>query len=272
VEGVSDLALAVELAHAAGHRLLDLRATWAGGRFRGPVRAAQGGRTPAPQEFLAAALAEWRPNDAILSEEARDDLARLDADRVWIIDPLDGTREYGEPGRTDWAGPRRALGAPVRRPGAGEISVGAVALPARNTVLGSDGAHPLPERAPGPLRIAVSRTRPPAVVVAAAEELGAELVPMGSAGVKVTAVVLGEVDAYAHGGGQYEWDSAAPIAVARAAGAHTSRLDGSPLRYNCRDPPAARPAGRAPGVRPPRCSRRWPAPADPHAPEERIRP
>jgi 3'(2'), 5'-bisphosphate nucleotidase len=234
-EGVSDLALAVELAAAAGHRLLDLRATWAGVGPEDQAALRKAGDACA-QEFLAAALAEWRPSDAVLSEEARDDLGRLDADRVWIIDPLDGTREYGEAGRTDWAVHvalwERLFGGPE----AGELSVGAVALPARGTVLGSDGAHPLPERAPGPLRIAVSRTRPPAVVAAAAEELGAELVPMGSAGAKVTAVVLGEVDAYAHGGGQYEWDSAAPVAVARAAGAHTSRLDGSPLRYNCRDP------------------------------------
>ncbi len=227
-EGVPDLALAVELAAAAGHRLLDLRSSWDGNdadlRKAGDACA---------QEFLAAALTRWRPDDCVLSEEARDDLARLDADRVWIIDPLDGTREYGETGRTDWA-VHVALW--ERTTGdAGELSTGAVALPARSTVLGSDGAHLLPPRADGPLRIAVSRTRAPAVVLAAAEALGAELVPMGSAGVKVLAVVLGEVDAYAHGGGQYEWDSAAPVAVARAAGVHTSRLDGSPLRYNCPD-------------------------------------
>jgi 3'(2'), 5'-bisphosphate nucleotidase len=230
---LGDLALAVELARAAGHRLLDLRAAWTGD----PAGLRDAGDAAA-QGFLGAALARLRPGDAVLSEEAYKadpgaDGARLQADRVWIVDPLDGTREYGEDARTDWA-VHVALWTRTR--GGGELAAGAVALPARGAVLGSDGAHPVPARGHGPLRIAVSRTRPPAVVTKVAAELGAELVPMGSAGVKVTAVVLGEVDAYVHGGGQYEWDSAAPVAVALAAGAHASRLDGSPLRYNCPDP------------------------------------
>lgn len=233
LDGVTDLALAVELAQAAGHRLLELRATWSGD----PAALREAGDAHA-QEFLGAALARFRPADAVLSEEAYKadpgaDGARLLADRVWIVDPLDGTREYGEDGRTDWA----VHVALWERDGAGgRLAAGAVALPARGTVLGSEAGRALPARAPGPLRIAVSRTRPPAVVTAIAAELGAELVPMGSAGVKVTAVVLGEVDAYVHGGGQYEWDSAAPVAVAVAAGAHASRLDGSPLLYNRADP------------------------------------
>jgi 3'(2'), 5'-bisphosphate nucleotidase len=241
LDGVTDLALAVELAQAAGHRLLDLRAAWTG-----DAAGLRDAGDAAAHEFLMEALARFRPGDAVLSEEAYKadpgaDGVRLGAERVWIVDPLDGTREYGEDARTDWA-VHVALWTRVQGEGTGgegalgELTAGAVALPARGTVLGSDGAHPVPGRGAGPLRIAVSRTRPPAVVAAVAEELGAELVPMGSAGVKVTAVVLGEVDAYVHGGGQYEWDSAAPVAVALAAGAHASRLDGSPLRYNCPDP------------------------------------
>lgn len=224
----ADLELARELAEAAGARLLELRARWdgdeAGLRKAGDAAA---------QELLAAALGRARPDDAVLSEEARDDLARLDADRVWIVDPLDGTREFGE-GRDDFA----VHVALWERTGAddGDLTAGAVALPGRGLVLAADGTHTMPARPEAPIRIAVSRTRPPAVAVAVAETLGANLVPMGSAGVKVTAVVLGDADAYVHGGGQYEWDSAAPVAVARAAGAHTSRLDGSPLRYNRADP------------------------------------
>ncbi len=223
-----DLALALELAEAAGACLSELRASWTGDEA-GLRKAGDA----AAQEVLAARLGTDRPEDCVLSEEARDNPVRLAAARVWIIDPLDGTREYGE-GRDDWA-VHVALWERAAGPD-GDLTVGAVALPGRGIVLGSDGSRPLPEPPGTGLRIAVSRTRPPAVAVAVAEALGAELVPMGSAGVKVTAVVLGDVDAYIHGGGQYEWDSAAPVAVARAAGVHTSRLDGSPLRYNRPDP------------------------------------
>jgi 3'(2'), 5'-bisphosphate nucleotidase len=164
------------------------------------------------------------PGDAVLSEEGADDRARLDAERVWIVDPLDGTREFGEPPRTDWA-------VHVALVIAGDPVAGAVALPARKVVLST--AAPPTLAGPGPtVRLAVSRTRPPAAAALLADALGAELVPMGSAGAKAMAVVLGEADVYAHSGGQYEWDSAAPVAVARAAGLHCSRLDGAPLVYN----------------------------------------
>ncbi len=226
-QGQSDLELARELAAAAGERLTQLRAGWSGDEAE--LRKAG---DAAAQELLAARLTVARPDDSVLSEEAKDDPIRLGADRVWIVDPLDGTREFGE-GRHDWA-VHVALWERSAGP-EGDLTVGAVALPGRGLVLGSSG-QVVPEPADGPIRIAVSRTRPPAVAVAVAEALGAELVPMGSAGYKVTAVVLGEVDAYVHGGGQYEWDSAAPVAVARGAGVHTSRLDGSPLRYNRPDP------------------------------------
>jgi 3'(2'), 5'-bisphosphate nucleotidase len=223
-----DVALAVELAQAAAACLTELRAGWQGNEH--DLRKAG---DAAAQEMLADRLARARPGDAVLSEEARDDSARLGNDRVWIIDPMDGTREFGE-GRADWA-VHVALWERAAGP-EGELTVGAVALPGRGLVLSSGDYRPTPPVAAGALRIAVSRTRPPAVAVAVAEALDAELVPMGSAGYKIAAVVLGEVDAYVHGGGQYEWDSAAPVAVARKAGVHTSRLDGSPLRYNRADP------------------------------------
>lgn len=181
-------------------------------------------------QLLASRLSQLRPDDAVLSEEAADSPARLAADRVWIIDPLDGTREFGEPGRTDWA-------VHVALWQRGQLTAGAVALPALGTVL-STAAPPRREPpAPGSrLRIFVSRSRPPRFVQQVAAELGAELVGMGSAGAKAAAVISGEADAYIHAGGQYEWDSAAPVAVALAAGLHASRLDGSELRYNQPDP------------------------------------
>ena len=179
------------------------------------------------QAFLARFLAENAPEDAILSEEAPDDPARLVAERVWIIDPLDGTREFSE-GRDDWA-------VHVALWERGDLTVGAVALPGLDSVLTtSDGNREWTR--PDRLRLAVSRSRATPVVEALAAELNAELVPMGSAGYKACAVARGEVDAYVHTGGQYEWDSAAPVAVARAAGLFTSRVDGSPLEYNNENP------------------------------------
>jgi len=220
----SDHELAAELAGQAGQRLLALRAT---GREPGELRAA-GDRSS--HEFLIARLTRLRLGDCVLSEEGKDDPARLTADRVWIVDPLDGTREYGEPGRTDWA-------VHVALWERGELTAGAVALPARDQVL-STAQPPRPRQGsrPGaggqPLRIVMSRTRAPAFLAPLAARLGAELVPLGSAGAKAAAVILGDADAYLHDGGQYEWDSAAPVAVALAAGLHASRLDGSKLAYN----------------------------------------
>jgi 3'(2'), 5'-bisphosphate nucleotidase len=223
--GLSDTELAAELARAAGRGLLELRAEV--GEL--PPDEVKKRGDAAAQRALAAGLAAARPGDAVLSEEATDDAARLDAARVWIIDPLDGTREYSE-GRSDWA-VHVALWAD------GDLVAGAVALPGLGTVLTSDPAPVVPPRnAAAPLRMAVSRSRPPAIATGVAESLGADLVAMGSAGFKVASVVRGEADLYVHGGGQYEWDSAAPVAVALAAGLHASRLDGSPLRYNQADP------------------------------------
>ena len=184
----------------------------------------------AAHDLLVALLAEHRPGDAVLSEEGKDDKARLGADRVWIVDPLDGTREFSEPPRDDWA----VHVALWSRTGdhTGELVAGAVAQPGLDTTFHTGEPPVVPARtAPRP-RIAVSRSRPPAFVQALAEEIGADLVPMGSAGAKVISVARDVSDAYVHAGGQYEWDSAAPVAVARAAGLFTSRVDGTPLVYN----------------------------------------
>ena len=225
----NDHALARELADQAGRRLLELRA---GGGEPDLLRLA-GDRLS--HEFLAAELAARRPGDAVLSEEAADDKARLAADRVWIVDPLDGTREFGEPGRTDWA----VHVALWERAAAGGLTAGAVALPAQGQVLSTCAAVPFHQngRAAGDarLRIVVSRSRAPRLVRDISDLIDAELVPLGSAGAKVAAVVCGAADAYVHGGGFYEWDTAAPVAVARAAGFHASRIDGSPLLYNQAD-------------------------------------
>jgi len=182
-------------------------------------------------EFLIAELARLRPDDEVLSEEGQDDPARLAASRVWIVDPLDGTREFGEPGRVDWA-VHVALWERGERGERGELTAGAVALPAQDRVLST--AEPLtPPPAPqDPLRLLVSRSRPPSFVQRLADRLGAVLVPLGSAGAKAAQVISGEADGYVHSGGQYEWDSAAPVAVARSAGLHASRIDGSKLVYN----------------------------------------
>jgi 3'(2'), 5'-bisphosphate nucleotidase len=170
-------------------------------------------------------LAEHRPHDAVLSEEGKDDKARLQASRVWIVDPLDGTREFSEPPRDDWA-------VHVALWEEGELVAGAVAQPALGETFNTGRPPVVPPRTSDRPRIAVSRTRPPAFVEALAEELDAELVPMGSAGVKVISVTRDVSDAYVHAGGQYEWDNAAPVAVARAAGLFCSRVDGSELVYN----------------------------------------
>ena len=279
-----DHALARDLAEEAGRRLVELRA-----RGGDPDVLRKAGDRQS-HEFLTRELADRRPGDVVLSEEGADNPARLSARRVWIVDPLDGTREFGEPGRTDWA-VHVALWEKTEwersgTSGPGDLFAGAVALPAQGKVLstatagqqqqcsidvvtttsmfhrgregasdGGDSGTALPGGdggagggeageasggvggdeagvASGRIRIVVSRTRAPQFVRNIADLINAELVPLGSAGAKVAAVVGGEVDAYVHGGGFYEWDTAAPVAVARAAGFHASRIDGSALAYN----------------------------------------
>ncbi|MBX8691330.1 3'(2'),5'-bisphosphate nucleotidase CysQ [Mycobacterium sp. 20091114027_K0903767] len=225
---MNDHELAARLATRAGDLLLDVRADYADA----PAAERKAAGDKQSHDFLMAELAKLVPGDSVLSEEAtadqRADPARLSAERVWIVDPLDGTREFSELGRDDWA-------VHVALWSAGELVAGAVALPAQNTTLSTpDVAAPRPFE--GPPRVVVSRTRPPAVALAVREALDGTLVEMGSAGAKVAAVVRGVADVYVHAGGQYEWDSAAPVAVARAAGLHTSRIDGSRLVYNSADP------------------------------------
>jgi 3'(2'), 5'-bisphosphate nucleotidase len=179
-------------------------------------------------------LRELRPGDAVLSEEAADDLSRVDADRVWIVDPVDGTREFSMPGRADWAVHIALWQRDTTA--AGAITDAAVALPAVGQVYRTDTVTPPPPRADGPIRITASTYRPPAVLWWLRDHLDIELVRIGSAGAKAMAVVRGDVDAYIHAGGQWEWDSAAPAGVVRAAGLHATRLAGDPLVYNRRDP------------------------------------
>lgn len=221
--------LAAAIATAAGRALLELRQ-----RFDGSdPKALKDAGDRLGHALITATLKAYRPADVVLSEEGPDDLARLTSDRVWIVDPLDGTREFSEPPRDDWAIHVALWERGAGGTGAvGELTAGAVALPAKDLTLAT---YDLPVLAPsrsGRPRFMVSRTRPAAEAEHVAHELGGELVPMGSAGAKAMAVLLGEGDAYVHSGGQYEWDSAAPVAVARAAGLHCSRIDGSPMIYN----------------------------------------
>ncbi|VBA55827.1 3'(2'),5'-bisphosphate nucleotidase CysQ [Mycobacterium attenuatum] len=221
---MDDHALAERLAAEAGRLLLDVRQEFAG--VAAHERKAVGDKRS--HDFLMRALAMRRPVDAVLSEEGADDPVRLRAARVWIIDPLDGTREFSEPGRDDWA-------VHVALWQAGALVAGAVALPAQGITLATPHVAP-PPAASGRPRIVVSRTRAPAIALAVRDALGATVAEMGSAGAKVAAVVRGLADVYVHAGGQYEWDSAAPVAVARSAGLHASRIDGSALAYNRADP------------------------------------
>jgi 3'(2'), 5'-bisphosphate nucleotidase len=217
---VTDAELARDIACSAGALLLQLRTQFSG------AEAGREGDLQANALIVDRLLAE-RPDDALLSEERQCDGSRTAASRVWIVDPLDGTREYAE-GRDDWA---VHIGLAI----AGVPAIGAVSIPARDECWSSDRA-PEPRAAEIPPRMVVSRTRPAKEALLVAEALGAEMIPMGSAGAKAMAVLRGDADIYLHTGGQYEWDNCAPAAVARAAGLHVSRVDGSPLVYNRTDP------------------------------------
>jgi 3'-phosphoadenosine 5'-phosphosulfate (PAPS) 3'-phosphatase len=224
---MNDVELAADLAQRAGQLLLELRA-------RAGVTGKELGKLGdlAANDLLLAALADARPSDAVLSEESVDSSARLTADRVWIIDPLDGTREYGIPGRQDWA---VHVGLWTRGQG---ISAAAVAQPALDRVYTSEStdSREQPSEPNNPLVFLVSDSRPPDFAKPVSDALGATLQPMGSAGAKTMAVIRGDADAYLHAGGQWEWDSAAPVGVAQGAGLYAARIDGSPLRYNSEHP------------------------------------
>jgi 3'(2'), 5'-bisphosphate nucleotidase len=223
---MTDAELAAHLADVAGKLLLLVRDC---GVLTGKALGKAGDQTA--NQYLIHAIAEARADDGLLSEESKDTDARLSKSRVWIIDPVDGTREYGEItdgcARTDWA-------VHVALAIDGVAKIGAVALPGLGLVLRSDQPTPLPA-APAIPRMVVSRTRPAKEALAVAEAIGAELIPMGSAGAKAMAIVRGDAEIYLHTGGQYEWDSCAPVAVAAAHGLHVSRVDGSPLVYNQAD-------------------------------------
>ena len=218
---MTDAELAAHLAEVSGQILLQVRAS---GMLSLKALGKAGDATA--NQFLCHALREQRPDDGLLSEEERDNPSRLEKSRVWIVDPVDGTREYGE-ARTDWA---VHVGLAID----GVATVGAVALPGVGVVLRTDTPAAVPA-APERLRMVVSRTRPAKEATDVAERIGAELVPMGSAGAKAMSIIRGEADIYLHSGGQYEWDSCAPAAVALAHGLHVSRIDGSPLVYNQAD-------------------------------------
>jgi 3'(2'), 5'-bisphosphate nucleotidase len=226
--GADDHRIAADIAEATGVMLVQLRAELVSAGVaswrvmdEGDMRA---------HHFIVERLAELRPDDAILSEEGRDGPARLSADRVWVVDPLDGTNEFGQPGRSDWA---VHIALAVR----GEPLVGAVALPAMGVVYGTGDPPPYPPPLDGRrLRVITSRSRSSHAAAVVAHSLDADIVTLGSAGAKAMAIVAGDADIYAHSGGQYEWDNAAPAAVAISAGLHVSRLDGSTLIYNRPDP------------------------------------
>ena len=246
---LTDAALAAEVAAQAGELLLAMREQIG---YYDPYDLGDAGDKRA-NTLILDRLHQARPHDAVLSEEAVDDVSRVDADRVWIVDPVDGTYEYSLPGRVDWAvhialwqrskhgegdTSTSAVGGGTMSPaaGGGTITDAAVALPALGEVYRTDTVTPPPPRRDGPIRITASSNRPPAVLWALRDKMDIQLVRIGSAGAKAMAVVRGDVDAYIHAGGQWEWDSAAPAGVLWAAGMHASRLGGAPLVYNRRDP------------------------------------
>lgn len=220
---MTDAELARAIAEEAGALLCRLRDS---GVATGRELGARGDREA--NELILARLRAARPGDSILSEESRDDRTRLASPRVWIVDPLDGTREYSE-GRDDWA---VHIGLAID----GAAAIGAVALPGLGVVYAT-GDRPIAPSAPRTRpRMLVSRSRPPEIALDVARALDAEVVPMGSAGAKTMQVVAGDADIYLHAGGQYEWDNCAPAAVAGHFGLHASRIDGARLRYNGEDP------------------------------------
>jgi 3'(2'), 5'-bisphosphate nucleotidase len=227
---VTDAALAAAVAQEAGELLLRVREEVG---YYDPYELGDAGDAIA-NKLILARLLEQRPQDAVLSEEAADDLSRVNADRVWIVDPVDGTGEFSKRGHVDWA-VHIAL---WQRTGGsdGTITDAAVALPAVGEVYRTDTVMGPPPRTEGPIRIATSANRPPPILWWLRKQLDVQLIGIGSAGAKAMAVVRGDVDAYVHAGGQWEWDSAAPAGVVLAAGLHASRIDGSPLIYNQRDP------------------------------------
>ena len=179
----------------------------------------------AGHRYIMSALTAARPDDVILSEEAADNRRRLSAKRVWIIDPIDGTTEFAEHPRHDWA-------IHIALWEAGELTAASVALPTLRVTFDASPAAVVPPSTRAKPLLVTSRSRNPYCAVMVANALGCDVARLGSAGAKAMAIVMGEADIYVHDGGMYQWDSAAPSAVAKAAGLHVSRIDGSPLKYN----------------------------------------
>jgi 3'(2'), 5'-bisphosphate nucleotidase len=179
----------------------------------------------AGHRYIMSALTAARPDDVILSEEAADNRRRLNAERVWIIDPIDGTNEFAEHPRHDWA-------IHIALWEAGELTAASVALPTLGVTFDASPAAVVPPSTRAKPLLVTSRSRNPYCAVMVANALGCDVARLGSAGAKAMAIVMGEADIYVHDGGMYQWDSAAPSAVAKAAGLHVSRIDGSPLEYN----------------------------------------
>ena len=223
----ADARLAARLATEAGHLLVRVRDELT--RAGAPAWQVMDTGDLASHRFIAQALADSRPDDAVLSEEGLEDPRRFVTDRVWIVDPLDGTSEFGEDGRHDWA-------VHIALWDADHLAAGAVSIPVLGVTFCTDPPPVIPVSSRTRVRLVTSRTRNPYVAVLVARALGAEAVRLGSAGAKAMAVVSGEADIYVHDGGMYQWDSAAPAAVAQAAGLHVSRIDGSPMVFNEPDP------------------------------------
>jgi len=222
----TDHELATRLAVDAGQMLVQIRDEMFGDGAH-PWQVMDTGDI-ASHRYLLQQLASARPEDIVLSEEGHDDRRRLTSDRVWIVDPLDGTNEYGEQGRPDWA-------VHVALWERGRLSAGAVSLPAIESVWSTEPAASIaPIQREQPVMV-TSRTRVPYLAMAIGRALGCTAIRLGSAGAKAMSVIMGHADIYAHDGGMYQWDSAAPAAVAAAAGLHVSRIDGRPLEYNASD-------------------------------------
>ena len=222
----TDARLAARLATEAGHLLVRVRDELT--RAGAPSWQVMDTGDLVSHRFIAQELARARPHDAVLSEEGLEDPRRFDNHRVWIVDPLDGTSEFGEEGRHDWA-------VHVALWDDDHFAAGAVSIPALGITFCTDPPPVIPASTRTRARLITSRSRNPYVAVVVARALDADAVRLGSAGAKAMAVVTGEADIYVHDGGMYQWDSAAPAAVAQAAGLHISRVDGSPLVYNARE-------------------------------------
>lgn len=217
---ISDASLARLLAEGTGDLLKGIRSA---GLLRGRALGAAGDHLA--QNWIERCLRQHRPDDGMLSEEANDDETRLGKDRVWVLDPLDGTKEYAT-GRQDWA-------IHIALVENGIPTHAAVGLPDLGAIFSTADAKAV--LGPYSRKIAISHNHPPAIATHIAEKLGFETLSMGSAGAKAMHVLLGDADAYIHAGGQYEWDQAAPVGVAKAAGLHCSHLDGSELTFNHKD-------------------------------------